>query len=352
MYLELLKYVEKAGEYEWGITTLAYLYRDMSSICYSRDKQFAAFSTLFKIRFFSLKFDPRSSPVRGVGWNVDWRSYVKNTMVKTRRMVLEERITFEMLRLKLKYFGDRSLEMLIPAPVPPTYQGMSEGEAVKAEEDFYCRWRFHVVVLIGEERWACLRTLAEDNVRPSSSLPTLRRWPVSEEECQLEGLDVRGRELEYASYFSEVCFRELAKDPADREEIVGLITENTKREAQKYYRGFGKDLFEGDQQSKRVAGIESRRWLYISIVREGLGATADSHYDIEGRAWNDNVIWAKDNYLQRNDDEPLDLLFRTVKQSPKFQVESKDSLLNEVAEEEVELEFVLEGLGLCRRKKK
>ncbi|KAF6172404.1 hypothetical protein GIB67_025909, partial [Kingdonia uniflora] len=40
-------------------------------------------------------------------------------------------------RLKLKYSGDRSLEMAIPAPIPLTYQGLSEDEAVEAEEDFY-----------------------------------------------------------------------------------------------------------------------------------------------------------------------------------------------------------------------
>ncbi|KAF6166867.1 hypothetical protein GIB67_026646 [Kingdonia uniflora] len=159
-------------------------------------------------------------------------------------------------------------------------------------------------------------------------------FPVRER--QLEGLDVRGRELEYARYF---------------------------------------------YQSKRVTGTESRRWLYSSVVREGHGAAANFYSNTEvlwgeelsrqwwgiflcernsasllrseliGRAWNDSVIWVNGNCLQRNDEEPLDLLFRTVKQSPKSQVGRKDSLLDEVAEKEVDLEFVLEGLGLSRKKR-
>ncbi|KAF6161449.1 hypothetical protein GIB67_009328, partial [Kingdonia uniflora] len=32
-----------------------------------------------------------------------------------------------------------------------------------------------------------------------------------------------------------------------------------------------------------------------------------------GQTWNDNVIWVKGDCLQRDDEEPMDLLFRTVK---------------------------------------
>ncbi|KAF6150140.1 hypothetical protein GIB67_023095, partial [Kingdonia uniflora] len=116
-------------------------------------------------------------------------------MVKTRSMVLEERIRSEMQRLKLKYFGDRSLEMVIPAPVPPTYQGLSGEEAAEVEEDFYYKWRFHVLVWIGEESWACFCTLAEDRVRGSYAgkgvKSTVERKKslldeVTEEETELE----------------------------------------------------------------------------------------------------------------------------------------------------------------------
>ncbi|KAF6173071.1 hypothetical protein GIB67_009991 [Kingdonia uniflora] len=63
-------------------------------------------------------------------------------MVKTRSTVLKERIALEIQRLKLKYFGAQSLEMAIPAPIPPTYQGVSEDEAVEAEDEFYCQALF------------------------------------------------------------------------------------------------------------------------------------------------------------------------------------------------------------------
>ncbi|KAF6166832.1 hypothetical protein GIB67_012228 [Kingdonia uniflora] len=82
-----------------------------------------------------------------------------------------------------------------------------------------------------------------------------------------------------------------------------------------------------------------------------MDSTADSHSDTEGRTCNDNVIWVKGNCPQRDDEEPLDLQFRTVKQSVNSSVERKESLLDEVAEKETELELVLEGLGLSRKKR-
>ncbi|KAF6141833.1 hypothetical protein GIB67_003204 [Kingdonia uniflora] len=58
-------------------------------------------------------------------------------------------------------------EMSIPAPIPPIYQGLSGDKAVEAEEEFYCRWRFQVIIVTGDDWWDCLRTLAEDKVRAS-----------------------------------------------------------------------------------------------------------------------------------------------------------------------------------------
>ncbi|KAF6139765.1 hypothetical protein GIB67_024042, partial [Kingdonia uniflora] len=62
-----------------------------------------------------------------------------------------------------------------------------------------------------------------------------------------------------------------------------------------------------------------------------------------------NERWEREE--KRDDEEPLDLRFRTVKQSVKSTVERKKSLLVEVVEEETILELVLEGLGLSRRKR-
>ncbi|KAF6139893.1 hypothetical protein GIB67_009740, partial [Kingdonia uniflora] len=46
-------------------------------------------------------------------------------------------------------------------------------------------------------------------------------------------------------------------------------------------RGFDKELSEGDKRLKRIIDYGSRRWLYSSVVREKLNATADSYSDIE-----------------------------------------------------------------------
>ncbi|KAF6150597.1 hypothetical protein GIB67_022209 [Kingdonia uniflora] len=70
------------------------------------------------------------------------------------------------------------------------------------------------------------------------------------------------------------------------------------------------------------------------------------------RTWYDNIIWVKGNCLQKDDKEPLDLRFGSVKQSKcESTVERKESLLDKVAEEETELELVLEGLSLSRKRR-
>ncbi|KAF6151068.1 hypothetical protein GIB67_042403 [Kingdonia uniflora] len=250
-------------------------------------------------------------------------------MVKTWSIVLEEKIASEAQRLKLKYFGDRSLEMAIPSHVPLTYRGLSGEEVVEAEEDFYYKWRFHVFVLTGEERWDCLRTLAEDKVRmvrtrsqrirhAAEGLLDIKTAEVRERifcslgydaelpmrACQLEGLDTRSRELEYVSYFYESFFHVFMRDSAERERYKASDMES------------GNDASVLKSRT-REKGSGSRRWEYSSIVRGKLDSTADSHSDTEG-----------------------------VKS-----VERKESLLDEVAEEKTKLELVLGELGLSRKKR-
>ncbi|KAF6147456.1 hypothetical protein GIB67_022116 [Kingdonia uniflora] len=150
--------------------------------------------------------------------------------------------------------------------------------------------------------------------------------------CQLERLDVRGRELEYARHFYDVCFCELVRDPTDREEVVGLIAE-----------------------LKRVAGTESRRWLYSSVAREGLGAVANSHSNTEGFSGK-LVTYPPSSDAFKEFCKAKAAVGGTWGNcieyvGPKSQVERKDLLLDEVAKEEVKLEFVLEGLGLNIKKK-
>ncbi|KAF6157124.1 hypothetical protein GIB67_041585, partial [Kingdonia uniflora] len=67
-----------------------------------------------------------------------------------------------------------------------------------------------------------------------------------------------------------------------------------------------------------------------------------------GRMWNDYIIWVKGDYLQRQDEEPMKLLYRTVKKSPQSKVTKKESLLDTVAREEVELEVVLKEFCIYR----
>ncbi|KAF6142642.1 hypothetical protein GIB67_015128 [Kingdonia uniflora] len=236
-------------------------------------------------------------------------------MVKTRSMVVEERIVSEVQRLLLKYFSNLFLEMAILTPVPPTYQGLSGEEAVVDEEDFYYKWRFYVFVLTGEERWASLRTLAErQGILRLSPLHLYQLYGGGGYRRGgggsgggggklIEGLDIRSRELEYAHYFYESFFRVFLRNLSEREMVVGLIAE-------------------------------------VEI---------DFEYMRIGRTCDDNIIWVKGNYLQRDDEELLDLRFRFVKQSVKSIVERKESLLDEVAEEETELELFLGELGLSRK---
>ncbi|KAF6162942.1 hypothetical protein GIB67_021091, partial [Kingdonia uniflora] len=84
-----------------------------------------------------------------------------------------------------------------------------------------------------------------------------------------------------------------------------------------------------------------------------ISATQLCFFDLNsvGRTWNDNVIWVKGDCLQRDDKEPMELLFRTVKQRPKLQVERKESLIDKVPLKEIKLEAILEDLGIIRNKR-
>ncbi|KAF6152453.1 hypothetical protein GIB67_035521 [Kingdonia uniflora] len=226
-------------------------------------------------------------------------------MVKTRRIVLEEKIAYEMQRLKLKYFGDHSLEMSIPAPIPPTYQGLSEEKAVEPEEDFDYKWRFHVVILTGEDRLGPLHLYQVFNgggyMRggDDSGGGGLERIfgsfgydaKLSVRECELEALDVRSRELEYAHYFYEVCFRELIRDTVERERYKVLDMESGNdasvlelrmvRVRSNKCQPLEREGINSDQRLKRAKDYGSRSWLNNIVVRERLDATADSHSDTE-----------------------------------------------------------------------
>ncbi|KAF6163831.1 hypothetical protein GIB67_016171 [Kingdonia uniflora] len=247
-------------------------------------------------------------------------------MVKTRSMVLEERITSETQRLKLKYFGDLSLEVAIPAPVPPTYQGLLGDEVVKAEEDFYYKQRFHIFALTGEERWASFRTLAEDRVENVPVESVYKMGSSSANEVLTFGLTNKSDNEGVGGLEQFPGFPDLEMEKQDRgiDESISL------------------EYFDGDVRSDLSEGF----LCYLFQLKYGLSLPLTNL--AKGIM---NAIGVKGNCIQRDDEEPLDLQFRTVKQSVKSTVERKKFFLDEVAEEETELELVLEGLGLSRKKR-
>ncbi|KAF6144148.1 hypothetical protein GIB67_004821 [Kingdonia uniflora] len=176
--------------------------------------------------------------------------------------------------------------------------------------------------------------------------------------------------------------------------------ESTQRERQKI-KGFDKELSEGDKRLKRVKESESRIWLYSRVVREKLDATADSHSDTEeivfkmGSSFVNEVSisgWMNefDNEGEVGLEQFLGFPAQLVSYPPdsdafrefckakeaiggkwgkcsefaaivdikmffiarvKSKVERKESLLDKVAEEKTELELVLEGLDLNKKKR-
>ncbi|KAF6152727.1 hypothetical protein GIB67_021387 [Kingdonia uniflora] len=72
--------------------------------------------------------------------------------------------------------------------------------------------------------------------------------------------------------------------------------------------------------------------------------------NVLGRIWNDNIIWVKGDCLHREDEEPMELLYKTVKKSLHSKVKKKKSLLYNVTQEGVELKVVLKELGISRNK--
>ncbi|KAF6137053.1 hypothetical protein GIB67_030817 [Kingdonia uniflora] len=132
--------------------------------------------------------------------------------------------------------------------------------------------------------------------------------------CQLEGLDTRSRELEYARYFYESFFCVFMRDSAERErwEREKKMRRITPEDVLRFY---GVKNFKASGGSYFYASVTRRRFFDLIST---------------GRTWNDNIIWVK---------------------GMKSIVERKESLLGEVAEEETELKLVLGELSLSKKKR-
>ncbi|KAF6155898.1 hypothetical protein GIB67_039229 [Kingdonia uniflora] len=70
-----------------------------------------------------------------------------------------------------------------------------------------------------------------------------------------------------------------------------------------------------------------------------------------GRVWNDNLLWASGECLQRSDEEPLELNNRTITKGINCKVSRKESFIDVVAREGTELEAVLKDLEISRFKR-
>ncbi|KAF6157092.1 hypothetical protein GIB67_041553 [Kingdonia uniflora] len=85
-------------------------------------------------------------------------------MVTTRHQAYEERVQKKMMILQTRYFGNQSLSLPTPIPIPPTFHGMSWEEVEEADDDYHQMWHFHYMVLFVVHRRSYLRMLAEDAV--------------------------------------------------------------------------------------------------------------------------------------------------------------------------------------------
>ncbi|KAF6145308.1 hypothetical protein GIB67_017019 [Kingdonia uniflora] len=228
--------------------------------------------------------------------------------------------------------------------------------------------------------------------------------------CQLEVLDTRSRELEYAHYFYESFFPVFIRDSAERErefckakgaiggkwgkcvEFVGRQFRNcTVAEGEEYIylladleiekrdRGIDESIsleyFDGDVRSYLSEGflyylsqLEYGLSLPLTNLAKGVGkgekkvwritpedvlqffgvknfkASGGSYFcasvtrrhlfdlNLAGQTLNDNIIWVKCNFLQRDDEELLDLRFRSVKQ--KKVVEGQSASMDDLKEVE------------------
>ncbi|KAF6158323.1 hypothetical protein GIB67_022403 [Kingdonia uniflora] len=92
--------------------------------------------------------------------------------------------------------------------------------------------------------------------------------------------------------------------------------------------------------------MNGKMWEVISVCE-----SLNTRWEEDGRR---RRISSQDvlQFYGRDDEEPLELLLRTVKQTPKSSVVRKDLLFDIVAQEETELEAVLEELGIRSRAEK
>ncbi|KAF6135252.1 hypothetical protein GIB67_035323, partial [Kingdonia uniflora] len=300
----------------------------------------------------SQKFDAQIAQLKEVEYvamligEVVWKIRESDIeMVKTHSMALEERIASEMQRLKLKFFGDQSMEDPIPAPVTPTLGTLSLSPhpcGIQGWED-RCRDRHDSGRV--QTRSQGIRSAAKGRLvikiskmreKIFGSLGYDAKLPVRE--CQLEGLDSRSRELEYAQFFFEGFFRELVYLLVTVFQAIKAVLDVI--------------IYEANGVNLKIALLSNLNPSCNLSIPELISLNLFLEWLL--------VVLSKNHLLQIISfiiAPKLKLLTIATKSSwsfkpgPRLQVTRKESLLDKVVQEETELEAVLEDLGISRKKR-
>ncbi|KAF6152592.1 hypothetical protein GIB67_013039 [Kingdonia uniflora] len=102
------------------------------------------------------------------------------------REAYEERVQSKMMSLQTRYFGNQSLSLSTPIPVPPTFHRITLEEVEEAEDDYHQMWLFHYMVLFATHPQACLQMLVEDAVATEDE----KAGKSSEKYCRYPGKDL------------------------------------------------------------------------------------------------------------------------------------------------------------------
>ncbi|KAF6168315.1 hypothetical protein GIB67_018155 [Kingdonia uniflora] len=110
---------------------------------------------------------------------------------------------------------------------------------------------------------------------------------------------------------------------------------------------------------KRITAKDFLEYYVVKYVTTTNGAYLCSSsarpcfFDLSsaGRVWNDNLLWVSSKYLQRSDEEPLELNNRTITKGVNCKVLRKESFIDVIAKEGTELEAVLKELEISRFKR-
>ncbi|KAF6174685.1 hypothetical protein GIB67_008740 [Kingdonia uniflora] len=104
-----------------------------------------------------------------------------------------------------------------------------------------------------------------------------------------------------------------------------------------------------------IDGIWGNAFGYRATDGAHLSSSSSRTYFFDlssaGRVWNDNLLWVSGEYLQRSNEESLELNNRTITKGINCKVSRKESFIDIVAREDNELKAVLKELEISRFKR-